>query len=203
MIFFCRKWILRNGHFLKNKSVLRAYGKMNFRSNCVRLNNDSIKWNFGQMAFGQTVFGQMMFRSNRLSVKWCLVERRSVKWCFGQKAFGQKISVKWSRTLFNTNFEFWITPIVCNVRKIFTRPTSASDIFHWFDYHVKSFQHCLVKSVRDLVKLLLVTILDISVILIWKPFSVSMYTKWLILSSINKNSMNEHQTPISILKVQS
>jgi hypothetical protein len=37
---------------------------MNFRSNDVRLNGDSVKWCFGQTVFGQTVFGQMVFRSN-------------------------------------------------------------------------------------------------------------------------------------------
>jgi hypothetical protein len=44
------------------------FGKMNFRSNGLRLNGDSVKCTFGQMAFGQTVFGQMVFRSNGRSV---------------------------------------------------------------------------------------------------------------------------------------
>jgi hypothetical protein len=44
-------------------------GKMNFQSNGLRLNGDSVKCTFGQMAFCQTVFGQMVFQSNGLSVK--------------------------------------------------------------------------------------------------------------------------------------
>jgi hypothetical protein len=58
---------------------------MNFRSNGVRLNGDSVKlcfgqmvfrfnglsvkWPFGQMVFGQTVYGQMVFRSNSVRSK--------------------------------------------------------------------------------------------------------------------------------------
>jgi hypothetical protein len=59
---------------LWKKSVKWPFGKINLRSNGVRLNGDSAK-----RIFGQTAFGQMVFRSNSLSVKWC-----SVKWCFGQ-----------------------------------------------------------------------------------------------------------------------
>jgi hypothetical protein len=59
------------------------FGKMNFRSNGLRLNGDSVKCTFGQMAFGQTAFGQMVFRSNGLSVK-------NFRW--------NDFSVKWSRT---------------------------------------------------------------------------------------------------------
>jgi hypothetical protein len=59
------------------------FGKMNFRSNGLRLNGDSVKSTFGQMAFGQTVFGQMVFRSNGLSV---------------ENYWWNDFSVKWSRT---------------------------------------------------------------------------------------------------------
>jgi hypothetical protein len=45
------------------------FGKMDFRSNGVRLNGDSVEWTFGQMAYGQAVFGQMVF-----SVKWSRTE---------------------------------------------------------------------------------------------------------------------------------
>jgi hypothetical protein len=89
---FYRKFIgpkpfSKNGHLTESSFDQK-------RSNGVRLNGDSVKWCFGQMAFGQTVFGQMVFRSNGLSVKWCSVKRCSVKWCFGEMAFGQKKSVK-------------------------------------------------------------------------------------------------------------
>jgi hypothetical protein len=56
------------------------FGKMNFRSNGLRLDADSVKCTFGQMAFGQTVFGQMVFRSNGLSVKKFNWNHFSVKW---------------------------------------------------------------------------------------------------------------------------
>jgi hypothetical protein len=60
------------------------FGKMNFRSNGLRLNGDSVKIIFGQMesgqtVFGQTVFGQMVFRSNGVSVKWPFLQKFSVK----------------------------------------------------------------------------------------------------------------------------
>jgi hypothetical protein len=47
------------------------FGKMNIRSNGLRLNGDSVKCTFGQMAFGETVFSQMVFclstKKNRLN----------------------------------------------------------------------------------------------------------------------------------------
>jgi hypothetical protein len=44
------------------------FGKMNFQSNSLRLNGNSVRCTFDQMAFGLAVFGQMVFRSNGLSV---------------------------------------------------------------------------------------------------------------------------------------
>jgi hypothetical protein len=66
------------------------FGKMNFLSNGIRLNGDSVKLTFGQLAFDQTALGQMVFRSNGLSVKLCSAKWRSVSRFFGQKAFGKK-----------------------------------------------------------------------------------------------------------------
>jgi hypothetical protein len=51
------------------------FGTMNFESNGLRLNGDSLKCIFGQIAFGQTVFSQLVFRSNGLSVKIFLEEK--------------------------------------------------------------------------------------------------------------------------------
>jgi hypothetical protein len=69
------------------KSVIWPFGKMNFRSNGIRLNVDSVEWTFGQMAFGQTVLGRMVFRSNGLSVKKFRWNDFSVKWFYGMDHF--------------------------------------------------------------------------------------------------------------------
>jgi hypothetical protein len=67
------------------------FGKMNFRSNGLRLNGDSVESAFGQMALDQTALGQMVFRSNGLSVKF-------FRW--------NDFSVKWSRTSHLTEMSF-------------------------------------------------------------------------------------------------
>jgi hypothetical protein len=84
MTFFAESRFSLMTIFCKKKSFIWPFGKMNFRSNGIRLNGDSVEWTFGQMAFGQTVFGQMLSRSNGLSVK-------NFRW--------NDFTVKWSRTL--------------------------------------------------------------------------------------------------------
>jgi hypothetical protein len=67
------------------------FGKMNFRSNGLWLNGDSVKCTFGQMAIGQTVFGQMVFRSNDLSVKNFRWNNFSVKWFRTQNSIDHEL----------------------------------------------------------------------------------------------------------------
>jgi hypothetical protein len=68
------------------------FGKMDFRSNGLRLNGDSVKRTFDHMAFGQTVFGQMVFWSNRLSVKKFRWNDFSVKWSRTEESFQLNIN---------------------------------------------------------------------------------------------------------------
>jgi hypothetical protein len=88
------------------------FGKMNFRSNGLRLNGDSVKCTFGQMAFGQTVFGQMVFRSNDLSVKKFRWIDFSVKWSRTVKLFGPDcfLGLKF----------FWNTSMICDPKLWFS-----------------------------------------------------------------------------------
>jgi hypothetical protein len=98
--FFSVKW-----HFLskidsvkwpfpeEKKTVIWPFDKMNFRSNGVRLNGDSVEWTFGQIAFGQIVFGQMVFRSNGLSVKIFRSNDFSVKWSRTQITFKDRMKM--------------------------------------------------------------------------------------------------------------
>jgi hypothetical protein len=69
------------------------FGKINFRSNGVRLTSDSVKW-----TFGSTVFGQMDFWLKGIRPNGVRSTDFSVKRCSVKKNRWNDFSVKWSRT---------------------------------------------------------------------------------------------------------
>jgi hypothetical protein len=83
------------------------FGKMNFRSNGLRLNGDSVKCTFGQMAYGQTVFGQMVFQSNGIRSNGVRSNGFSVKWPFGQNISVKLFFGKVIQKLLHAKITYW------------------------------------------------------------------------------------------------
>jgi hypothetical protein len=110
-VIFSVKWpffkYFRSNDLLINLvfGQLTFFGKMNFRSNGLWLNGDSIKCTFGQMVFGQTVFGLIVFRSNDLSVKIFRWNDFSVK--FQNRIPAKKKTVCFLKTQKFTWGSFW------------------------------------------------------------------------------------------------